>query len=257
MINLFEASTVKATHHIALASAAAAAFAFGAVSPLVAQAQRTISRNPESGAILVVTFRTAPNTDKKLGAEAGEALRDRIPKDTPGGLRGLWVIPTADIKANLEPAGFKYEDALSTNDAKLLAASFRADEFVEGRVESVGGDVRVRARMVMTNDAKDRHVLAAAVRGWAELIVTENVRDFPATATARHDIDVVDQDEFLLDQWELDPVAVRRALTRQVSRYRREPRVVEDLLIALGRPVNGCPRFAAACYGEQAGPPPG
>ena len=155
MINLFEASTVKATHHIALASAVAAAFAFGAVSPVAVHAQgRTISRNPESGAILVVTFRTVGTTDKKLGAEAGEALRDRIPKDTPGGLRGLWVIPTADIKANLEPAGFKYEDALSTNDAKLLAASFRADEFVEGRVETVSGDVRVRARMVMSNDAK-------------------------------------------------------------------------------------------------------
>lgn len=30
----------------------------------------------------------------------------------------------------------------------------------------------------MTNDPKDRHVLAAAVHGSAELIVTENVRDF-------------------------------------------------------------------------------
>lgn len=98
-------------------------------------------------------------------------------------------------------------------------------------------------------------MLAAAVRGQAELIVTENVRDFPATVTALYDIDVVDQDGFLLDQWDLDPVAVRRALTRQVSRYRREPRAVEDLLIALGRPAHGCPRFAAVCHDWETGPP--
>ena len=108
---------------------------------------------------------------------------------------------------------------------------------------------------VMENQANDRHVLAAAVRGQAELIVTENVRDFPATVTARYDIDVVDQDGFLLDQWDLDPVAVRRALTRQVSRYRREPRTVVDLLIALGRQAHGCPRFAAVCHGGEAGSP--
>jgi len=52
---------------------------------------------------------------------------------------------------------------------------------------------------VMENQAKDRHVLAAAVRGRAELIVTEKVPDFPTSVMARFDIDVVDHDEFLLD----------------------------------------------------------
>ena len=148
MINLLEAGTVKATHYVALASGCAVALLVGAVAPLDAQT-RTISRDPNANAILVVTFRSP---DKKLGAAAGEALRDRLPKDTP--LKQLWVIPTADIKANLEPAGFKYEDPLSTNDARLLAQTFRADEFIEGRVENTGGNLRVNARMVSTNDAK-------------------------------------------------------------------------------------------------------
>jgi hypothetical protein len=34
----------------------------------------------------------------------------------------------------------------------------------------------------MANDPKDRHVLAAAVRGRADVIVTSNVRDFPPAA---------------------------------------------------------------------------
>jgi tetratricopeptide (TPR) repeat protein len=154
MINLFEASTVKASHHFTLASGFVAALALGAVSPLDAQGTR-VSRDPKSDAILVATFCTPPNSSpavKKLGAEAGEALRARLPKDIP--LKQLWVIPTGDIKANLEPAGFKYEDCLSTNDARLLSQSFRADEFVEGRVTNVGGNIRVAARMVLTNDAK-------------------------------------------------------------------------------------------------------
>lgn len=72
----------------------------------------------------------------------------------------------------------------------------------------------------MTNDPKDRHVLAAAVHGSAELIVTENVRDFPAVAVKAYDIEVSTQDEFLLDQLDLAPRCVHHALVRQTSRYR-------------------------------------
>jgi len=105
----------------------------------------------------------------------------------------------------------------------------------------------------MTNDLKDRHVLAAAVRGRADVIVTQNIRDFPSSSTAPYDIEVIGQDSFLLDQRDLDRDAVYRALDRQVSRYRREPRTVGDLLIALGRPGNGCPGFAKSCHADDTG----
>lgn len=46
----------------------------------------------------------------------------------------------------------------------------------------------------MTNHSKDRHVLAAAVRGRADLIVTQNISDFPMGAVAPYDVEVTTQD---------------------------------------------------------------
>ncbi|MEU5690710.1 PIN domain-containing protein [Actinosynnema sp. NPDC020468] len=99
----------------------------------------------------------------------------------------------------------------------------------------------------MTNDPKDRHVLAAAIRGGAEVLVTDNLRDFPASSFESYDIEVVHQDDFLLDQLDLAPRAVHRALRTQVSRYRHSPRSVAELLDILGNDNHACVRFAAAC----------
>jgi len=61
----------------------------------------------------------------------------------------------------------------------------------------------------MTNDPKDRHVLAAAVRGNADAMVTANLKDFPPTALAPYELEALHPDEFLLDQLALDPAATR------------------------------------------------
>jgi len=55
----------------------------------------------------------------------------------------------------------------------------------------------------MTCDEKDRHVLAAAVRSDAEVLVTFNVTDFPEASVKSYDIEVVSPDDFLLDQLDL------------------------------------------------------
>lgn len=99
----------------------------------------------------------------------------------------------------------------------------------------------------MTNHPKDRHVLAAAVRGGAEVLVTENLRDFPDDSVSPFALEVISQDTFLLDQLDLAPAEVFAALRRQVSRYHREPRTVEALLTILGAQASGCPGFARAC----------
>src|SRR5689334_18335775 len=50
---------------------------------------------------------------------------------------------------------------------------------------------------LMANDVKDRHVLAAAVAVGADVIVTFNLRDFPAKALAAHGVEAQSPDTFL------------------------------------------------------------
>jgi hypothetical protein len=99
----------------------------------------------------------------------------------------------------------------------------------------------------MTNHPKDRHVLAAAVAGRADTLVTENLKDFPPESAAHLGITVTGQDDFLLGLLELHPDAVLDALRRQSSRHRREPRSVTALLSILAGPGQGCPEFARQC----------
>ena len=95
----------------------------------------------------------------------------------------------------------------------------------------------------MSCDAKDRHVLAAAVRAKAEVLVTFNTKDFPGNSTAAYDVTVVHVDDFLLDQLDLYPGLVIASLHQQVTKYRNPQMTVADLLSLLAR--SGLPRFAA------------
>lgn len=95
----------------------------------------------------------------------------------------------------------------------------------------------------MTNHHKDRHVLAAAVRGSAEVIVTRNIRDFPEPALVPYDLSAVHPDDFLLDQLDLYPGVTLQVLERQAASYRREPTTVLGVLSRLER--DGVPGFAA------------
>lgn len=95
----------------------------------------------------------------------------------------------------------------------------------------------------MTNDPKDRHVLAAAVRANAEVIVTFNTRDFPDNALKDYEVAAVHPDGFLLDQLDLFPGLTVDVLHEQVAVYRQEPTKLPGLLVRLERA--GVPRFAA------------
>lgn len=94
----------------------------------------------------------------------------------------------------------------------------------------------------MTNDTKDEHVLAAAVRADASAVVTFNIKDFPDEALAPLHVDAIHPDTFLLDLLDLAPGRTLDVLRKQVAGYRRPEMDLHDLAGALRRA--NCPEFA-------------
>jgi predicted nucleic acid-binding protein len=84
-------------------------------------------------------------------------------------------------------------------------------------------------------DPDDCHVLAAAVAGHADCIVTSNLRDFPNALVNRYGVEVLDPDRFIVNQWDLDPLVVIAAFKRMRSRWRRPHATPEDFAQALER----------------------
>jgi hypothetical protein len=66
----------------------------------------------------------------------------------------------------------------------------------------------------------DRHVLAAAIAGHVDAIVTKNVKDFPAATLNPLHITVLHPDEFLLQQLELEPLVVLPAFKTMRARLK-------------------------------------
>jgi predicted nucleic acid-binding protein len=84
-------------------------------------------------------------------------------------------------------------------------------------------------------DPDDRHVVAAAVHGMADAIVTANVRDYPLDVLEPLNITVIHPDAFLLDQLDLAPRIVLDVLRTQASQYRRSMLTPIDLIALLAR----------------------
>jgi predicted nucleic acid-binding protein len=84
-------------------------------------------------------------------------------------------------------------------------------------------------------DIDDRHVLAAAIRGDANIIVTENLKDFPSVVLERYGLDALTTDEFVLNVVETHPVDTVDALRRMRLRYTNPPHDPEQLLQAMLR----------------------
>ena len=99
---------------------------------------------------------------------------------------------------------------------------------------------------VMTNHRKDRHVLAAAVCGGAALIVTANLKDFPTEALAKYDIEAIHPDDFLKDQFALDPDRTIRCVAQQRHDYTRPVLTLDDFYRSLYATVPGFADQAAA-----------
>ena len=79
-------------------------------------------------------------------------------------------------------------------------------------------------------DEKDRHVLAAAVRFKATIIVTNNLKDFPQDYLDTFGIVAKSADGFIFDLVELNPINSILAFTKLVSNRRNPNLTANDVL---------------------------
>lgn len=88
----------------------------------------------------------------------------------------------------------------------------------------------------MTNDEKDRHVVAAAVKSGAEVIVTNNLKDF---RNLPEGVEAQSPDEFLVDLLELNVNGMVALLQAQSDALKRPPKSFNELLVGLEKIVPG------------------
>lgn len=92
-------------------------------------------------------------------------------------------------------------------------------------------------------DENDRHVLAAAIRGRADVIVTFNESDFPEDILQRYGMHSRHPDNFLLDLIDVDEETCMDAVQEDISHYKKPPLSLDDYLKSLE--TAGVPNTAA------------
>jgi len=92
----------------------------------------------------------------------------------------------------------------------------------------------------MTNDPKDRHVLAVAVMTRSQVIVTANLRDFSEASLAPFGVEAQSPDAFLSSLFESDPRSLVMLIEDQAAALKDPPMTVDEVLDEL---VDHAPRF--------------
>ncbi len=98
-------------------------------------------------------------------------------------------------------------------------------------------------------DENDRHVLAAAIRARADVIVTSNLSDFPRDTLAKFGIEAQHPDQFITHLLDLDPGIVCAAAKRHRESLKNPPKTVAEYLetleaASLAQTVAGLREFA-------------
>ena len=81
-------------------------------------------------------------------------------------------------------------------------------------------------------DPDDRHVVAAAIVGHADAIVTFNTKDFPPAVLQPYGIEVQHPDEFLMNQLQLQKIPALSAIKKMRARWTNPERPALALITA-------------------------
>lgn len=84
-------------------------------------------------------------------------------------------------------------------------------------------------------DLNDRHVLAAAIRSSASVIVTYNLKDFPSKVIKEYGVEAQHPDDFLVHLLDLSPVIFCNTIRRTRLNLRNPPKNVEEYLDILNK----------------------
>nr|WP_292837965.1 PIN domain-containing protein [Mesorhizobium sp.] len=79
-------------------------------------------------------------------------------------------------------------------------------------------------------DPNDRHVLAAAIHSGSDAIITVNLKDFPLAVAQRYNLEILHPDDFLYQQFGLDPAAVVVAARNCRARLKSPPKTADEYL---------------------------
>jgi hypothetical protein len=159
-----------------------------------------------------------------------------------GGFAPLWTQRILDeARSNLIKQG-----VMTAEQWNRLEGAMR-EAFPAATIEQVTVDVLVPS---MPNHEKDRHVLAAAVVGDADVVVTSNLRHFQPSDLEPLGKRALSPDELLCEVLAADPDSVLGAVRLQVD-VMRKPRPWTEaellgLFAGLGRRDPPLPTFAAA-----------
>lgn len=135
-------------------------------------------------------------------------------------------------------------DEVEHNIAKLIAARGFPDA-ADRAARARGAMERAFADAVVTGyegliggleglpDPDDAHVIAAAVKTRASVIVTDNLRHFPEAVLTPLDLEAKTTDAFIADTIDLDAGRAVAAVKRMRMRFEKPERTAEALLLAM------------------------
>lgn len=138
---------------------------------------------------------------------------------------------SAPVLSETEAAIEKMLLAKGAPDAQARAA--RARQAMETAFEDamVAGFDELLGVGALLPDSKDAHVLAAALKTRAAMLVTENLKDFPEAALERLNIEVRSSDAFIADTIALDPGKAVAAIRTMRLRLKKPEKTSEVLLL--------------------------
>lgn len=126
-----------------------------------------------------------------------------------------WIRNAVDKGLATEDSVLRFQTIMNTMFPDAMIARDRYERLIDS----------------MTNDEKDRHVLAAAVVAEADVLVTTNVGDFPKSSVESFNIQIQTPDEFVRTQAALNPMLFLEVFLRRAQHGRNFPEITFSVIL--------------------------